>query len=159
LRIKRSFRCKSFFKLIHAYGLLIPEQHAVGINRKIDDLGVLLDRLCRSLWEIDFDGMAEQRRRDDEYHQQDQHYVNKRHHIDLGDRMAAPTTVIEAAERHLLTFGCGNRHTARLAGRFMYLLARGQESEEVVRKGIQARQVNAVATYKTVIGQYCRDRN
>src|SRR5690606_18054595 len=97
LRISASLDGHQPLQLVHAHGLFVPEELPCGVDCGVYDLGVLLHWLGRGLRDVDLDGMAEQRSRDDENHQQHKHHVDERHHVDLGNRLPA-ALVIETAE-------------------------------------------------------------
>src|SRR3546814_19803279 len=103
---------------------------ALRIHRKIDDLGLLLDRLGAGLRHIDLDRVAKQRRSDDEDHQQNQHHVYQGHHIDLGHRMVCPVAVIKAADdRKSVVKGTRESVRVNLGGRRTIKKKRSQATE------------------------------
>src|SRR5690606_248882 len=98
------------------HGRLVPEKLALTIDGQIDGLGLFLYLLGAGLRQIDAYGMGQQRRGNDEDHQQHQHDVDQRHHVDLGHRMPAAALAVEAAEGHYrspLAAGAALRRKAR----------------------------------------------
>mgnify|MGYP000269990830 CR=1 FL=1 len=79
--------------------LAVPEQHAGRIDRELDLLGPQVVDLRTRLRQLELDRLRQQRRGDDEDHQQHQHHVDQRDHVDVGDRRAAALR-IEAGEGH-----------------------------------------------------------
>ena len=72
---------------------------AVGIDGQLDDQRFVFELAGADLRQIDRDGLLEERRGNDEDHQQDQHDVDQRRRVDLGHGLT-DAGLVEAAESH-----------------------------------------------------------
>ncbi|ENN87297.1 hypothetical protein RHSP_25758 [Rhizobium freirei PRF 81] len=87
----------------------LQEDLTVGLDRNGDGLGLGVERACLRLRQVDRHARRHHRRRDHEDDQQNEHDVDQRRHVDIGDRAAsasATTTAPAAAATALAS----NRH-------------------------------------------------
>ena len=81
--------------------LAVPEQLTRRVNCYLDVFTFDLVDIARSGRQIQLDRIGQERGGNDEYHQQHQHNIDQRHHIDLRILLGVPA-IIEAAKSHVI---------------------------------------------------------
>src|SRR5262245_65266819 len=81
--------------------LAVPEEDTRTVDRELNVVPLRHIRVARRTRQIELDRVREQRGRDDENHQQDEHYVDQRDDVDLGERRAdLVVALIDSGECH-----------------------------------------------------------